>query len=346
MVRRFVQVVCASLALVGSVGGWVNADVTLNGAGASFPKPMYDKFIAEYNRIKPEVKINYNSVGSGAGIKQISEGTIDFAGSDAAMSDKQLAEATGGKIIHIPTVMGAVVPVYNIEGVNQPVKFTGPVLADIFLGKISKWNDPKLAEANQGVKLPDTSITVVHRSDGSGTTAVFTDYLSKVSPEWKSSVGTGTSVKWIAPGAMGGKGNEQVAATVQKTPGAIGYVELIYALENKIPFGQMQNKAGKFVSGSIETVSAAARDLKDVPADMRLSITNADGEDAYPISAWTYILLYQNQKDAEKGKALVDFLTWVTHDGQALASQLHYAPLPKSLESKIDSALASVNIAK
>ena len=345
MVKGFVKCVCASLAIF---GGLVQADVTLNGAGASFPKPMYDKFIAEYNRIKPDVKVNYSSVGSGAGIKQITQGIVDFGGSDSPMTDAQLAKATqaNGVIFHIPTVMGAVVPVYNVQGVDKSVNFSGPVLADIFLGKITKWNDAKIAEINQGMNLPDKAITVVHRSDGSGTTAIFTDYLAKVSPEWKSTVGAGTSVKWLATGAIGGKGNEQVAANVQNTPGSIGYVELIYALANKIAYGPVQNKNGKFVIATMESVSAAAASLTEVPDDLRMSLTNAEGDDAYPISGLTWLLVYQNQKNAAKGRALVDFVTWVTHDGQALAPALHYAPLPKKLMTTIDEKLGSIKVAQ
>ena len=338
--------VCASLALVAGLGGMAYGDVTLNGSGASFPKPIYDKFIAEYNRIKPEVKINYASKGSGTGIKEISEGITDFGGSDSPMSDKQLGKTVNGQIIHIPTVLGAVVPVYNLEGVNQPVKFSGPVIAEIFLGTITKWNDAKIVALNEGVKLPDQAITVVHRSDGSGTTAIFTDYLSKVSAAWKSDVGSGTSVKWPAAGAIGGKGNEQVAATVQKTPGAIGYVELIYAMANKIPFGAVQNKNGKFVTATLESVSASAAGLKEVPDDLRMSLTNAEGDEAYPISGLTWLLIYQNQKDGAKGQALVDFVTWVTHDGQSLAPTLFYAPLPKALLPTIEKKLQEIKIAK
>ena len=337
---------CASLALVAGFGAMALGDVTLNGSGASFPKPIYDKLIGEYNRIKPEVKINYASKGSGTGIKEISEGTTDFGGSDSPMSDEQLAKATNGKLLHIPTVMGAVVVIYNIEGVTQPVQLSGPVIADIYMGKIAKWNDVKIGELNKGLSLPDKAITVVHRADGSGTTAIFTDYLSKASPEWKSSVGKGTTVKWLAAGAIGGKGNEQVAATVQKTPGAIGYVELIYAMANKISFGPVQNKSGKFVTATMASVSAAAAGLKEIPADLRMSLTDAEGDEAYPISGLTWLLIYQNQKDAAKGQALVDFVTWVTHDGQSLAPSLFYAPLPKVLMPTVEQRIQSITIAK
>lgn len=340
MVKGLLKVMCASVALF---GGWVSAEVTLNGSGASFPKPMYDKFILEYNRIKPDTKINYTSVGSGAGIKAISEGITDFGASDSPMTDAQLAKATGGEIVHIPTVLGAVVPVYNVENLSAPVKFTGPVLADIFLGKITKWNDAKIAEINPGVTLPDQAITVVHRADGSGTTAIFTDYLSKVSTDWATGPGKGNTVKWPAPGAIAGKGNEQVAANVQKTPGAIGYVELIYAVANKIPFGSVKNKAGNFVLADMESVSAAAGNMQNVPADLRISLTDADGATAYPISGMTWLLIYKNQKDAAKGKALVEFVQWVTHDGQSLAPALHYAPLPKSLIPLVEKNIEAIS---
>lgn len=341
MVKRFVQVVCTALALV---GGWASAEVTLNGAGASFPAPMYNKFIEEYTRIKPEVKINYKSVGSGAGIKALSEGTVDFGGTDSPMKDEQIQKATGGHIVHIPTVMGGVVPIYSVDGVSKPLNFTGPVLADIFLGKITKWNDPKIGQSNGGVSLPDLAITVVHRSDGSGTTAIFTDYLSKVSPEWKAGPGKGSSVKWPAASSVGAPQNDGVANTVQQTKGAIGYVELIYAASNNIPFGAVQNKDGRFITASIASVSAAAASLQDVPDDLRISITNAEGPDAYPISGLTWIIAYQNQKDAAKGKALVDFLSWITTDGQTLAPTLHYAPLPKGLLPKVQSQIKSIKV--
>lgn len=338
MVKRFVKYMCASLALV---GGFVQAEVTLNGAGASFPKPLYDKLIAEYSRIKPDVKINYVSVGSGAGIKQFSEGTIDFGGTDSPMKPEQMEKAVNGPLFHIPTALGSVVPIYNVDGVDN-VKFSGPVLAEIFMGGITKWNDSKIAALNGGISLPDADITVIHRSDSSGTTSIFTDFLAKVSPEFKSKVGHGTSVKWTAPSAVGAKGNEQVAAMVAKTKNSIGYSELIFALANNIKFAPVQNKAGKFVLASLDSTSAAASSLDNAPADLRMSITNADGEDAYPIAGLTWILVSETQKDAAKGAALVDFLTWVTHDGQAISPTLHYAPLPKALVEKIEAKLAAV----
>lgn len=341
MVKQFVRGVCVAMALA---GGWAGAQVTLNGAGASFPAPMYNKFIEEYSRIKPDVKVNYKSVGSGAGIKALSEGTVDFGGTDSPMKDEQIRKASGGHIVHIPTVMGGVVPIYNVPGVTKPLNFTGPVLADIFLGKITKWNDAKIADHNSGVTLPDLAITVVHRSDGSGTTAIFTDYLSKVSPEWKGGPGKGSSVKWPAASSVGAPQNDGVANTVKEVKGAVGYVEVIYAASNNIAFGAVQNKAGKFVTASMESISAAAGALKQVPDDLRISITDSEGEQAYPISGLTWIIAYQNQKDAEKGKALVDFVNWITGDGQTLAPALYYAPLPQSLLPKVQAQIKSIKV--
>lgn len=338
MVRKLFVSACMAAAMF---AGSVQADVTLNGAGATFPKPMYDKFVQAYTASHPDVKINYSSVGSGAGIKQISEQTVDFGGTDAPMTDKQLAAAKGGALYHIPTVLGAVVPIYNLPGVDKPVNFSGPVIADIFLGKITSWDDARIVALNEGVKLPAKAISVVHRSDGSGTTAIFADYLSKVSPEWAAGPGRGTAIKWI-DNSLGGKGNEQVAAIVQKTEGAIGYVELIFAANNKIAFGNVQNAAGKFVTANLEAVSASAAGLKEIPADLRMSITNADGEASYPISGLTWILVYENQKDAAKGQALVNFLWWATHGGQSLAGEMHYAPLPKALLPTIEAKLTSI----
>lgn len=338
MVRKLFVSACMAAAMF---AGSVQADVTLNGAGASFPKPMYDKFIQEYTAGHGDVKINYSSVGSGAGIKQISEQTVDFGASDAPMTDKQLSAAKGGALYHIPTVLGAVVPIYNLPGVDKPVNFSGPVIAEIYLGKITSWDDAKIAALNEGVKLPAKPITVVHRSDGSGTTAIFTDYLSKVSPEWAAGPGRGPTIKWI-DNSLGAKGNEQVAATVQKTEGAIGYVELIFAANNKIAFGNVQNAAGKFVTASLDGVSASAAGLKEIPADLRMSITNADGDASYPISGLTWILVYENQTDPAKGQALVNFLWWATHGGQSLAGDMHYAPLPKALLPTVESKLSSI----
>jgi phosphate transport system substrate-binding protein len=316
-------------------------DVTLTGAGASFPYPFYSKLFSEYNKINPGAKINYSSVGSGAGIKQISDRSIDFGASDAPMTDAQIKAAQGGELLHIPMTLGAVVPIYNVPGVTKPLVFSGPVLADIFRGKITVWNDPAITGLNPGAKLPDADITVVHRSDGSGTTYVFADYLAKVSPEFAKAPGVGTTLNWPVENKVGAKGNEGVSGVVQKTPGTIGYVELIFAMSNKIPYGDVQNAAGKPVHATIEGVTAAAAGMTNPPADLRMSITNAQGDAAYPISAFTYLLVYKEQRDAAKGKALVDFLKWGVTEGQRYAPDLHYAPLPQNIvkanQSKIES---------
>ncbi len=310
--------------------------IQLNGAGATFPYPIYSKWFSEYNKIHPNIQINYQSIGSGGGIRQITEHTVDFGASDGPMTPEQLKAAPG--IMHFPTVMGADVPVYNIPGVNATLKFTGPLLADIFMGKITKWNDRAIQSLNPGIKLPDTDIAVVHRSDGSGTTYIFTDYLSKVSPEWKSKVGVSTSVKW--PVGVGGKGNEGVAGQVKQQPGSIGYVELIYAIQNKINYGQVQNKSGRFLLASLEGVTAAAAGAaKAMPKDFRVSITNAPGPNAYPISSFTWLLVYENQTDKTKGKILTDFLHWMVKDGQKYCADLGYAPLPKEVVALEESAM-------
>jgi phosphate transport system substrate-binding protein len=311
--------------------------VQLNGAGATFPYPIYSKWFAEYNKLHPDLKFNYQSIGSGGGIKQITEKTVDFGASDAPMSDAELVKAPG--VIHVPTVLGADVIVYN--GVPDGLKLTGENVADIFLGKITRWNDPKLQAINK-IKLPDVAITVAHRSDGSGTTAVFTDYLAKVSPAWKTTVGQGKSVKW--PVGLGGKGNEGVTGTVKSTPGSIGYVELAYAKQNKLPMAEIKNADGTFVAASIETISEAAAGVT-LPPDYRVSITDAKGKNAYPISSFTYILAYKEQSDPAKGKALVEFLWWAIHDGQKLAGALDYAPLPKPVVGKVEQTLRTVTAA-
>ena len=298
----------------------------INGAGATFPNPIYSKWFSEYNKLHPDIRINYQSIGSGGGIQQVTNHTVFFGATDGPMNEEQLKAAPG--IMHFPTVLGAVVPVYNIPGVTGELKFTGPVLADIYLGKIKKWNDPALAKLNSGVKLPATDITIVHRSDGSGTTYIFVDYLSKVSPQFKSDVGVSTSVKW--PAGVGGKGNEGVSGLVTQTPSSIGYVELIYALQNKIPFGSVQNAASEFVKGSTDSVTKAAAGAT-IPSDFRVSITNATGAGAYPISSFTWILLYQDPMDKASGKAMVDFMHWALTDGQKFAPDLGYAPLPANV---------------
>jgi phosphate transport system substrate-binding protein len=314
--------------------------VQINGAGATFPYPIYSKWFDEYQKSHPGVAINYQSIGSGGGIRQLTAETVFFGASDSPMTDEQLAAAPG-KILHFPMVLGADVPVYNIPGVSAELKFNGPVLADIFLGKIKKWNDPALAKLNPGVALPATDVTVVHRSDGSGTTFIWTDYLAKVSPEWKSKVGAGASPAW--PVGVGGKGNEGVAGLVTQTPGSIGYVELIYALQNKIAFGAVENAAGEFVKASPAAVTAAAAGTAaTMPADFRVSITNATGTGAYPISSYTWLLLYQDPKDKNQSRVMVEFVKWALADGQKFASDLGYAPLSSDVVTKELEQLATV----
>ena len=317
-----------------------HAQLQLNGAGATFPYPMYSKWFNVYLQIDPSVRFNYQSIGSGGGIKQITEQTVDFGASDGPMTDEQL-RAAPGPILHFPTVMGAVVLTYNMEGVSTGLKLTPEAIAGIYLGKITKWDDPLIASANAGVSLPTRDIVVVHRSDGSGTSYIFTDYLSKVSKEWNNKVGRGTAVSW--PIRLGGKGNEGVTGLVKQTPFSLGYVELIYAQSNELPFAQVKNAAGSFITASLESVTAAAAALaQSMPDDFRVSITNAPGADAYPISGLTWLLVYEKQKDAAKGKKMVQFLKWMIHDGQQYAAALHYAPLPKELVTKEEQALRKV----
>ena len=314
---------------------------SLVGAGATFPNPIYQKWFTEYSTSHPGVTMNYQSLGSGAGIRQVIAGTVDFGASDGPMTDEQLKQCPE-KILHIPTVLGAVVPAYNIPGVKQELRFTPELLADIFLGKIGNWNDPAIAKVNPGVKFPNQSIVVVHRSDGSGTTYVFTDYLSKVSPEWSSKVGKNTSVKW--PVGLGGKGNEGVAGTIRQIDGAIGYVELIYAAENNIPYGVVQNKHGNFVKASLEsTTAAAAAAAANMPADYRVSITNADSKSAYPIASFTWLLIPQQSRDANKGKVLHDFLQWMLKNGEGETTELSYAPLPKQVVKQLQATIATIH---
>ena len=317
----------------------VVGQTTLNGAGATFPYPIYSKWFSEYHKIHSEVEVNYQSIGSGGGIRQVTAGTVDFGASDMPMTDKQLQEVKS-KILNIPTVLGADVPAYNVPGVSGEIKFTPEALAGIFLGKISKWNDKAITSANPGVNLPDKEIIVVHRSDGSGTTFIWTDYLSKVSPEWKSQVGADTSVKW--PVGMGGKGNEGVAGFIRQLSGSIGYVELIYAMQNNIPYGSVRNSAGVFLKASLDGVTAAAASAPKMPADFRVSITNAPGKDAYPISSFTWLLIPAQSKDAAKGKILADFLNWMVTDGQKMTSALSYAPLPDNVVAKVKDAIKQV----
>lgn len=326
----------ALLALV--LGGSARADALLvTGAGATFPFPLYSKWFSDYNKLRPELRFNYQSIGSGGGIKQISERTVDFGASDAPMTDEELAKAQG--IQHVPTVLGAVVVTYHapIEG----LKLTPETLAGIFLGGITKWNDPKLAQDNPGVKLPDTAVAVVHRSDGSGTTSIFTDYLAKISPEWKSRVGAGKSVKW--PVGLGAKGNEGVTGVVKSTPGAVGYVELAYAHQNQLAMASLRNRDGVFMAPSLESTSAAAAGV-EMPADYRVSITDAKGKDAYPLASFTYVLVYKDQADPKKGEAMLRFLWWAVHEGQATAASLDYAPLPKAVVAKVEKTLGSLTV--
>ncbi len=319
------------------------SQTTLNGAGATFPYPMYSKWFSEYHKLHPEVQINYQSIGSGGGIRQVTEGTVDFGASDMPMTEAQLAEAQSKlktRVLNLPSVLGAVVPAYNIPGVSGEVKFTPEALAEIFLGKITKWNDKALTSVNPGVNLPDKEIIVIHRSDGSGTTFIWTDYLSKVSSDWKSQVGSNTSVKW--PIGLGGKGNEGVAGSIRQLQGSIGYVELIYAVQNNIQFGSVRNSAGVFLKASLEGVTAAAASAPKMPADFRVSITNAPGKDAYPISSFTWLLIPQQSKDAAKGKILSDFLNWMVSSGQQMTSALSYASLPEVVVQKEKDAIKQI----
>lgn len=321
-------------------GGSGGGAVRLQGTGASFPNPIYQKWLSEYGKVNTNVSINYESTGSGAGIKGIQSGTVDFGASDAPMTDAELKGAPG-EIVHVPTVIGAVVITYHLKDVSKPLRFSSDVLADIFLGKIKKWNDPRIKADNEGVNLPAADITVVHRSDASGTSAVFTDYLSKVSPEWKQNVGADKSPKW--PVGVGGKGNEGVTGQIKQTPNTIGYVELAYATQNKLPVALIKNKAGQFVEPSLDRVTAAAAEsLATTPEDLRVSITDASGANTYPISSYTYILVYKDQKDAAKGKALVDFLWWGVHDGEQYAKDLQYAPLPAEIVKRVETKLNAI----
>jgi phosphate transport system substrate-binding protein len=313
---------------------------TLNGAGATFPNPMYSKWFSEYNKLHPDVQINYQSIGSGGGIRQVLNGTVDFGATDTPMSDEQLAQAKS-KILHIPTVLGAVVPAYNVSGVSGEIKFTPETLAGIFLGKIQNWNDPALAQVNPGVRFPNQPIIVIYRSEGSGTTFIFTDYLSKVSEDWAKSVGKGASVKW--PVGVGGKGSEGVTGQVRQLQGSIGYVELIYAVENKITYGSVQNAAGNFVKASLNGVTEAAASVKAMPADFRVSITNAPGKTAYPISSFTWLLIPAQASDPKKGKIMADFLEWMASDGQKMTTQLSYAPLPANVVEKVKAAIKPIH---
>jgi phosphate transport system substrate-binding protein len=334
--------IIALMLLGGRRAGW--SDLLINGAGATFPYPIYSKWFDLYAKANPGIHINYQSIGSGGGIRMLTQRTVDIGASDAPMTNEQLKQAPS-KVLHFPSVMGAVVIAYNLAEVKNPLKLTGPLVADIFMGKITKWNDPALAKLNPGVALPDDDITVCHRSDGSGTTYIFADYLSKVSPEWASGMGKSTSLKWKA--GLGGKGNEGVTALLQETPGAIGYVELIYALNNHVPFADLQNHDGKYVTANLMGVTAAAAaSAASMPGDFRASITDAPGAESYPISSFTWLLVYQQQTDKAKGEQIVKFLKWALHDGQSYANDLKYAPLPSGVVGLEDKQVEEIQLPK
>jgi phosphate transport system substrate-binding protein len=320
-----------------------SAQTSLNGAGATFPYPIYSKWFSEYRKAHSDVEINYQSIGSGGGIRQVQAGTVDFGASDGPMSDQQLAESKV-KVLHLPTVLGSVVPAYNIGGMKAELKFTPDILAGIYLGKVTNWNDKAIAAANPGVALPNKEIIVIHRSDGSGTTYIWTDYLSKVSSDWKGGPGKGTSVKW--PVGLGGKGNEGVAGLIRQMDGALGYVELIYALQNNIAYGSVKNPAGEFVKASLESTTAAAASVKSMPADFRVSITNAPGKDAYPIASFTWLLVPLQWKDGHKKDVFLDFLNWMVTQGQNYAGNLHYARLPQEVVNKEQAVFKQIQAGK
>lgn len=341
MVAWFTAVVVLLGSLACNPGGTgSNETVSLQGAGATFPNPLYQKWLSEYGKLHPDTRIDYQSVGSGAGIKQLKEQTVHFGASDTPLKDDD-RKTFSAEVVHVPTVLGAVVITYNLAGLNQPLRFSSDVIADVYLGKIKKWNDPRISADNSGVTLPGNDIVVVSRSDGSGTSAVFTDFLSKISPEWKEKVGSGTSPRW--PVGISGKGNEGVTGQVKNTPNTIGYVELAYAVQNKLPVAHIKNQGGSYIEPSIDAVTAAAAAfVASTPEDLRVSITNAPGAQSYPISSYTYILVYKDQKDAARGKALVDFLWWGIHDGQGFAKDLHYAPLPADIVSRAEGKIKSI----
>jgi len=338
---RSIAVALATGALFSVVAAAQSVDLT--GAGATFPYPIYSKWFSDYAK-STGVKINYQSIGSGGGIRQLSEQTVDFGASDGPMSDTELANAKGGPVLHFPTVMGAVVITYNVPGLTRPLNLTGDAIADIFAGKITKWNDAQIVAQNRGVALPNSDILVVHRSDGSGTTYIFRDYLTSVSPSWSSTLGKGKEIKW--PVGLGGKGNEGVAGQVKQTPGSIGYVELAYAKQNQLPYANVRNAAGRFVTPSIASVTAAAASMK-LPknTDYRISIANAPGKDSYPISSMTWLLVYQNQPDRVKGAKLVDFLRWAYNNGEKSAASLDYAPLPSAMVAQLKTRVKTIRVA-
>jgi phosphate transport system substrate-binding protein len=334
--KKTILVALLVLGLVATTGA--DGTVLLNAAGATFPYPIYSKWFDVYHNLHPNVQINYQSIGSGGGIRQLQAGTVDFGASDGPMTDEQLSQSKV-KILHFPTVLGAVVPTYNIPGVSGELNFTQQAIAGIYLGKITKWNDPEIVKANSGVKLPNDDIVVVHRSDGSGTSFIFTDYLSSISSEWKGKVGKGTSVNW--PLGLGGKGNEGVSGLLKQSPGSIGYVELAYAKENNLTYAYMQNKSGDFIEPNIDSTSQAAVGV-NVPADFRFSIVNSANPQAYPIAGMTWLLIYKQMDDRVKAKAIVDFIKWAITDGQKLTADLDYAPLPSDLVDMIQKKLDQV----
>ena len=338
---RSIAVAFSAAALLSGIAAAQSVDLT--GAGATFPYPIYSKWFTDYAQ-STGVKINYQSIGSGGGIRQLSEQTVDFGASDSPMSDQELANAKGGAVLHFPTVMGAVVITYNVPGVIKPINLSGDVIADIFSGKVTKWNDAQIVAQNRGVALPNSDILVVHRSDGSGTTYIFSDYLTAVSPSWAGTLGKGKEIKW--PVGLGGKGNEGVAGQVKQTPGSIGYVELAYAKQNKLPYASVRNAQGRYVSPTIASVTAAAAGVK-LPknTDYRVSIVNAPGKDSYPISSMTWILVYQNQLDRVKGQKLIDFLRWAYTSGEKSAESLDYAPLPAAMRANLTKRLATITVA-
>jgi len=339
--RRLIPALFIILAIAG-IGRYGYADMLVNGAGATFPYPIYSKWFDVYAKENPGIKFNYQSIGSGGGIRMLSNRTVDFGASDAPLTDEQISDAPG-KILHFPSVMGAVVVAYNIPGFTGTLRLTGPVIADIFSGKVAKWDDAEIRTLNPGAALPSQDIVVCHRSDGSGTSYIFTDYLSKVSESWASDPGKGTAVKW--PVGLGGKGNEGVTALVQQTPGAIGYVELIYALNNNIPFAELQNKAGSWVKASLEGVTAAAASVAgNMPSDFRVSITNAPGADAYPISSFTYLLVYKKQTNKDIGEQIKKFLGWAMAEGQSYTLDLKYAPLPPEVVQKEKAQIEEIEV--
>ena len=342
MTRR-VFIVSAALAAALTMGVASAQQVLINAGGATFPYPMYSKWFDEYHKKFSNIAINYASIGSGGGIAQVTAGTVDFGASDGPMTDMQLKDfqdKRGSAILHFPTVLGAVVPTYNIPGVTGSLNFTAEALAGIFLGKITKWGDPELTKANPGIKLPSNNIVVVHRSDGSGTTYVWVDYLSKISKEWETKVGKATSVNW--PVGLGGKGNEGVSGSIQQTANSVGYVELIYAVQNKMTYGNVKNASGEFIQASLASVTAAAAAMKDMPEDFRVSITNAPGKGVYPISSFTWLLIPSKIADPAKKKAIKDFLTWMLADGQKMTEALSYAQLPKPVIAKEVKAIAKI----